>query len=136
MITALDTNVLFDILLSSPRFCDASEQALENAAAAGGLVICDVVYAELCVHFTRQKEAERFLEENEIRVESLERSAGFLASQVWRRYRQGGGKRDRILTDFLIGAHAQTQAAQLISRDRGFYRPYFHALKVIDPSME
>jgi hypothetical protein len=32
MITAIDTNILLDILVPSEKFCDASVQALENAA--------------------------------------------------------------------------------------------------------
>ncbi len=47
---------------------------------------------------------------------------------VWRTYRQRGGKRTRILADFLISAHAQKQATRLLSRDRGFYRNLFPSL--------
>ena len=43
-----------------------------------------------------------------------------------------GGQRERILTDFLVGAHAEVQASQLITRDRGFYRELFPSLKVVD----
>ena len=64
-------------------------------------------------------------EGNEIRIEALSRSASFLASQVWRSYRRPGGKRNRILAEFLIGAHAQLQASCLLFRDRGFYRAMF-----------
>jgi predicted nucleic acid-binding protein len=74
------------------------------------------------------------LTENEIRVESLGRTACFLASRVWREYRRQGGKRSRILSDFLIGAHAQTQASRLLSRDRGFYGKLFPSLSVADPT--
>jgi predicted nucleic acid-binding protein len=49
MITAIDTSVLLDILLPNPDFCDGSMQTLEAAAVAGSLVICDLVYAEVCV---------------------------------------------------------------------------------------
>ena len=58
----------------------------------------------------------------------------FLAGAAFRRYRQRGGERDRVLADFLIAAHAQTRCAQLISRDRGFYRTYFPELRLIDPT--
>ena len=122
MITAVDTNVLLDVLLENPNFADQSIQALEDASAAGSLVICDIVFAELCVHFGSATECNRFLEGTKIRAESLGRPALFLASRVWRTYRQRGGKRNRILSDFLIGAHAQLQASRLLSRDRGFYR--------------
>jgi predicted nucleic acid-binding protein len=134
MITAVDTNVLLDILLPDEKFFQPSAKALEGAAAAGALVICDVVYAELCVHFRTQRECDDFLSECEIRVERLSPPASFLASRVWRTYRRQGGKRARILPDSLIGAHAQLQASRLLSRDRGFYREMFPSLRVVDPA--
>ena len=134
MITAIDSNVLFDILAPDPRYFERSVRALGGAANAGSLVICDLVYAELGVHFQRQSDCDQFLRENDIRVESLTREASFLASRLWRSYRQVGGKRTRILSDFLIGAHAQEQASRLLTRDRGFYREVFRSLVLIDPS--
>ena len=64
----------------------------------------------------------------------LTSEAHFLASRVWRAYRKQGGQRARILTDFLIGAHAHVQASRLPSRDRGFYGKLFPKLSLIDPS--
>jgi predicted nucleic acid-binding protein len=134
MTSAIDTNILLDILLPNEDFYAASADALQIAAAEGSLVICDVVYAELCTHFGIHRECDAFLESIEIRVQALTREALFLASRVWRTYRQQGGKRTRILADFLIGAHAQKQTTHLISRDRGFYRSLFPALKLHDPA--
>lgn len=134
MITAIDTNVLLDILLPNEKFFDNSARSLERAAAEGSLVICDLVYAELCIHFPAQRECDEFLETAGIRAESLTREAHFVAGRAWRTWRQQGGRRTRILADFLIGAHAATQATALLSRDRGFYRKLFPSLKLIDPS--
>lgn len=134
MITAIDTNVFLDILIPNERFYEVSSQALEAAAAQGSLVVCDLVYAELCVHFSSQRECDAFLEANEIRVESLTRESHFMASRAWRMYREQGGRRTRILADMQIGAHAQGQASRLLSRDRGFYRTLFPKLELIDPS--
>jgi hypothetical protein len=134
MITAIDTNVLFDVLAPDPEYFERSVQALEEAANAGSLVVCDLVYAELCVHFQRQTDCDQFLRQNDIRVEGLTREASFLASRLWRTYRHEGGKRARILTDFLVGAHAQVQASQLLTRDRGFYREAFRSLVLVDPA--
>jgi predicted nucleic acid-binding protein len=134
MITAVDTNILLDILVPNEQFYETSADALEEAAGEGSVVISDIVYAELCIHFENQRECDAFLESNEIRVQALTREAHFLASRAWRMYRQQGGKRTRILADFLIGAHGQKQALRLLSRDRGFYRKLFPSLGLIDPS--
>ena len=97
-------------------------------------MVCDLVYAELCVHFDTQSECDEFLADNDIRIEPLAKASGFLASRAWRSYRKQGGKRTRILADFLIGAHAQLQASQLLSRDRGFYQSMFPSLQLSDPT--
>jgi len=134
MITAIDTNVLLDILIPNEVFCSRSLRSVDDATTEGTLVICDLVYAELCIHFPSQRECDEFLDATDIRVEPLDRAAHFLASRIWRKYRQQGGPRSRILADFLVGAHAQMQATRLLSRDRGFYRKLFPALQVVDPS--
>lgn len=134
MITAIDTNVLLDILVPNEAFYEASLRAIESAASEGSLVVCDLVYAEICIHFNTQDECDRFFQANEIRIEPLSAESHFLASRVWRAYRKQGGQRARMLADFLIGAHARVQASRLLSRDRGFYRKLFPQLALIDPS--
>ena len=134
MITAVDTNILLDILLPSEDFVERSGKALEAAAAAGSLVVCEIVYAELSVGFDSQEQCDEFLIDIGIHTDPLDRPASFLASRVWRRYRQQGGKRERILADFLIGAHAQVQASRLLTRDRGFYRKMFPSLNLLEPA--
>jgi predicted nucleic acid-binding protein len=134
MITAVDTNILLDILVPNETYFEVSAGALHDAAGVGSLVVCDIVYAELCIHFETSLECDAFLESIEMRVQNLSREAHFLASRAWRAYRQQGGKRTRILADFLIGAHAEKQASRLISRDRGFYRKLFPSLNLHDPA--
>ena len=107
MISALDTNVLLDILIPNERFFERSLSAIQAAADEGSLAICDPVYAELCVQFKTRAECDRFLQENGIAVDRVSREAMWAASVAWDLYRRAGGKRDRILTDFLIGAHAR-----------------------------
>ncbi len=97
-------------------------------------MVSDIVYAETCTHFETQRECDAFFAENEIRLQSLSREAHFLASRAWRTYRQQGGKRSRIVADFMIGAHAKSQASCLLSRDRGFYHKLFPSLDLKDPS--
>ena len=55
------------------------------------------------------------------------------AGHMQRRFRDRGGRRERVVADFLIGAHALLQSDALVTRDAGFYRDYFKGLKVIVP---
>jgi hypothetical protein len=134
MITAIDPNILLDILVPNENFYEVSADALQDAAMDGSLVVSEIVYAELCIHFDTRRECDSFLESNEICVQALTREAHFFASRAWRTYRQQGGGRTRILADFLIGAHAQKQATRLVSRDRGFYHKLFPSLNLHDPA--
>lgn len=134
MITALDTNVLLDVLLPNEDFAEAALAVIEASANLGSLVVCELVYAELCGHFSNKHDCDLFLKDNEIDVINLSDHACFLASRIWRQYRKQGGGRVRILPDFLIGAHAQAQASRLISRDSGFYKKLFPKLTVLDPA--
>jgi predicted nucleic acid-binding protein len=57
--------------------------------------------------------------------------AAELAGELWRQCpKKSKEDRDRIVADFLIGAHAQVQADTFLTRDRGFYRRYFRRLKL------
>ena len=52
-----------------------------------------------------------------------------------RRYRSRGGRRQRTVPDFIVGAHALLQCSALITRDDGFFRDYFKGLKLIVPAV-
>ena len=61
----------------------------------------------------------------------LDTDIAYIAGEKWALYRKTGGKRTRIITDFLIGAHAMIKAERFITRDRGFYKSYFPDLKIL-----
>jgi len=51
VITAVDTNVLVDVLRPDPAFGPASAAALREAMQRGGLIACEVVWAEVATRF-------------------------------------------------------------------------------------
>ena len=134
MITAIDTNVLIDVLAADPRYVDRSLAALRTCAAAGQLVVCEIVLAEIARYFDSLESLQQTFDQLNIAREALGEVACFSAGQVFRAYRKQGGTRDRVLADFLIAAHAQTHCTRLLTRDRGFYRTYFPNLAILDPS--
>lgn len=131
MISAVDTNILLDILRPNPDYVDSSTRLLEDSARLGTLMICEIVYAELAAQFPDQASLDRFLEECLIGMESLGRAEAYQAGRLWRDYRAAGGARGRVISDFLIGAHALFRAGRLLSRDRGFYSSHFSGLTVV-----
>jgi predicted nucleic acid-binding protein len=68
-----------------------------------------------------------------ISISSIDEDIAFLAGEKWSLYRKSGGKRTRIISDFLIGAHAFKIGDFFLTRDRGFYSTYFPEL-FISPS--
>lgn len=133
MVTAVDTSVLLDVLLDDVQHASASMAALHLAAAQGSLIISDVALAEV-VPVLPPGEAERFLNDWNLRFAPATQSVATLAGEMFRSFLQRGGKRGRVVPDFLIAAHAQLLADRLLARDRGYYRDYFAQLTLLDPT--
>jgi predicted nucleic acid-binding protein len=134
VITAVDSNVLIDVLSADPAFGPGSRSALRRARDTGSLIVCDVVWSEVIGAFSDRGAGEAALERLRIAYSELDRSAATRAGVAWREYRQRAGTRERLVADFLVGAHALEQADQLLTRDRGFQRVAFEGLRIIDPT--
>ena len=133
MATAIDSSVLLDVLLADPQHVKSSEAALRQAATHGGLVISEVVIAEIAPVLVGASIRE-FLSDWQIRFVPSSVESAALAGEMFRIYLERGGKRGRVVPDFLIAAHAQLHASGLLARDRGYYRDYFSSLNLLDPS--
>ncbi|MBS1799010.1 MAG: PIN domain-containing protein [Acidobacteria bacterium] len=133
MTTAVDANVLLDILAGSNEEATLAEEALRKAALSGELVLSAICYAEVAGRFSSQGRADAFLNGLGCEIHPVDQQIAFLASQYFRSYRRRGGDRTRILPDFLIAAHAQLRADRLLSRDKRFFGTSFPKLKTISP---
>jgi predicted nucleic acid-binding protein len=133
VITAVDTNVLLDVLGADAEFGRHSADALKRCMAEGRLLACEVVWAETAAWFPEAGAAEEALVRLRVDYSPLAAATALEAGCAWRAYRKAGGSRDRVIADFLIGAHAAAQADRLLTRDRGFYRKYFAGLPIVDP---
>lgn len=135
MITAVDTNVLLDIFTADPTHGEASRRGLATCLREGRAVVCEVVWAEVSAAFPDVSQAREAMIAADVQYTVMSTEAASLAGGSWRTYRQAGGPRERLVADFLVGAHAATAADRLLTRDRGFYRRYFTDLEVFDPSV-
>lgn len=133
MRTAIDTNVLIDVLARSGKSSDEAIEALLVAAGQGELILSVICYAEIAHRFPSRDELTEFLDGLQINVVDLTADHAFAAGTFHQAYRKRGGTRQRILPDFLVGAHALADADRLLTTDGRFYGPSFPALKAISP---
>lgn len=129
MISAVDTSVLLDVFLPDEHHGPRSKEWLRDAYDRGAILVCDVVYAELVPAFKDRSKLDGALREINATISPIDTTIAYEAGLRWLRYRQAGGPRKRIISDFLIGAHAAALADVFITRDRGFYGTYFPELK-------
>jgi len=157
MTSAVDTNVLLDILIPDAEYLDHSLAALLQAAEKGPLIISEIVFTELSSQFLHDGDLERFLAETAIELRISDEKALWIAGRAWKEYskrrknvltcfvcgkeiavlcphcQQPVQPKRHVISDFIVGAHAMAFAGRLITRDRGFYRKYFKGLQIIDP---
>lgn len=68
MISAIDTNILLDVLIPNQRHCLTSKRLLDEALGEGALVICEVVCGELASQFRSQTRLDIFVQDTGIRL--------------------------------------------------------------------
>ena len=134
MRSAVDSSILLDVLLPDPQFGPASAKLLRRAIDSGAVIASDVVWAEMRAFFPGDAEFDDAMNKLGIEFDAIGPAAAAKAGQLWRQYRKSKASRNHLIPDFLIGAHAQLQADVLLTRDRGFYRGFFEALMISDPS--
>lgn len=159
MKTAVDTSVLLDILSNDPAYAQDAVNAVHAALAAGVVAVCPVVYAELAASFLADAEGlDRFLHQLGIYIDVFFAEALQQAAVAWTAYVHTRGRqaqclhcghqftvvcpacqkqitwRQRVMPDFLVGAHALVQADALLTRDHRTYSAYFPRLVLHSPA--
>lgn len=97
------------------------------------MIINPVVYAELSVRFDRIEDVDATLKGAAINLLEIPTAALFLAGKAFQRYRAPGGKRNGVLPDFFIGAHAAVLRLPLLTRDISRHRAYYSTVALIAP---
>ncbi len=133
MVIMVDTNVLVDLAISNSAWHGWSSGQVLSAFKRGPVVINPIIYAEFSVRYSSVDQVDELLPQSEFRRENLPWAAAFAAAAAFKIYRQSGGGRERVLPDFLIGAHAAIRGYSILTRDSEGYRSYFPTVDLISP---
>ena len=138
MTTSIDSNIIVALWWQADPLNSIATKMLHQAHQAGRLVASAPVYAELMGDPKRTEDglSEFFLDTGIFIDWSLEeriwREAGRASRGYIQRRRLSGGQIPRrILTDFLIGAHALVRGYSLLTFDQRLYAAAFPALPII-----
>lgn len=129
----VDSNILLDLAIEDPNWCDWSMQALAECANQTGLVINPIIYAEVSVGYATIEALNAALPVSYYTRAPLPWEAGFLAGKCFLEYRRRGGLRPTPLPDFYVGAHAAVESLAVLTRDVSRYRTYFPGLEILGP---
>ena len=129
----VDTNVLVDVLEDDPEWAEWSIGQLRAQAQVHELAINPIIYAELSLAFATVEALDAVVDQMRLTLAELPRPALFLAGQAFLRYRRAGGRKNNVLSDFFIGAHAAVERCPLLTRDVRRYRAYFPTVEFVAP---
>ena len=131
-----DSNILIDIIERDPTWHDWSVGQMAEASRVGRVAINHVVVAEVAPYAGTLKTFLDRLEAMGLEIEPLCNGSAYAAGSAFRSYclRRDRSAPKAILPDFLIGGHAATLGATILTRDPRFYRRYFPSVPLIAPT--
>lgn len=136
----LDSNVLIDIFAPDQSWYEWSSEATARASAADSLAINQIGIAEIAPAFATLDVLMTKLAIFNVQLLDLTDQGAFAAGKAFSFYRArrraGGEQSGTVLPDFLIGGHAQSIGATIITRDPRFYRAYFPDVPLIAPEKD
>ena len=128
----VDSNILLDIFTYDVNWYNWSSNQLLNLSQFHELVINDYIYTEISICFEKIEELEAALDTN-FKIVPIPKEALFLAGKAFMSYKENSGKKNSVLPDFFIGAHAAILNISLLTRDTARYKTYFPKLHLITP---
>lgn len=129
MITAVDTNVLIDVIGADPMHGVESRNALDACVRAGRVVVCAEVVAELATGIGSLEVTIDVLRALKISYVAIEIEQAASAGVA----RSGSQEKSRITADYLVAAHAGANADQLLTRDAEMRSLTVPNLRVVSP---
>ena len=129
----IDTNIIIDLLGTHETATASWSRRLYASVSGGEPLACNhLVLAEVAAGAERPAELLRDLERLLIEVLALTDEVALAAGRAYSEYRRRGGKKGRVLPDFLIAGHAEALGAVLMTRDQRI-ATYFPDLTLITP---
>ena len=127
----VDTCVLLDLSTRDPDWFDWSLRQITHFGSVDTLVYNPVDYAEIGVGQSRQSDlADRFTDWH---FDSFDTDVAWHAARAHAAYRKQGGKRERVLGDFWIGAHAEVRGWRLLTRNPADFKNFTLGKNLIHP---
>jgi predicted nucleic acid-binding protein len=134
MTTAVDANVLIDVIGRANNFTPRAIAALDASLQSGALVVCPIVVAETAAYFPSGQALHSAFDSMHLEMRAFGWADLHRAGEAYAVYcRRSREPRKRMLADFLVAAHAVIHADVLLTRDRGYYRTYFSELRLLEP---
>ena len=132
----VDSNVVIDLISPDQVWFGWSRDQISVLGRDHDLVVNAIVVAEIAANFPSMDKLDAALRELDMEIAPLSDEAAFDAGRAFRQYRRVQRARDAILSDFLIGSHAASMGAALLTRDTRLYRAYFPDLTLITPETD
>ena len=131
-VIAVDTSALLSIFKGETEG-EAWLDLLHTLSRTKSLIVSTIVLGEIRSFFPSHTTCMKAIQSLYLQVSELDKDSSLLAGKIFRDYRAKGGPRSTILPDFLVAAHAVTQADALATLDRGYLRTYFPKIRLLQP---
>ena len=130
-VTAVDANVLIDVLVRDESFWRESYEALELASARGSVIVAPIVVAEVAGAASLTVGTRTRFDLADDLIVEMDAAQLVQAGLAWRK--RAVSRSRRSLPDYLIAVHAARNADRLLTRDKDFDKLDIAGLEVVTP---